>query len=67
MEVKILSLIQSWAHAFSVDPELQGVAELYLELKKKGISSEILLALDDRKRNFKELNKKILKLSIFCY
>jgi len=37
VEVKILSLIQSWAHAFSVDPELQGVAELYLELKKKGV------------------------------
>jgi len=37
VEIKVLSLIQSWAHAFSVDPELTGVAELYLELKKKGI------------------------------
>jgi len=34
---KILSLIQSWAHAFSVDPDLQGVAEIYMELKKKGV------------------------------
>jgi len=34
---KILSLIQSWAHAFSADLELQGVAEVYMELKKKGV------------------------------
>lgn len=34
---KILSLIQSWAHAFSADLDLQGVAEVYMELKKKGI------------------------------
>ena len=34
---QVLSLIQSWAHAFSHDPELQGVAEIYIDLKKKGI------------------------------
>jgi len=37
IQTKVLSLLQSWAHAFSHDPELQGVAEVYIELKKKGI------------------------------
>ena len=27
---KVLSLIQSWAHAFSPDPDLRGVAEVIL-------------------------------------
>eukprot|EP00092_Neocalanus_flemingeri_P023902 GFUD01025928.1.p1 GENE.GFUD01025928.1~~GFUD01025928.1.p1 ORF type:complete len:441 (+),score=134.66 GFUD01025928.1:83-1405(+) len=34
---KVLSLIQSWAHAFSSDPDLRGVAEVYIDLKKKGV------------------------------
>eukprot|EP00090_Calanus_glacialis_P006459 TRINITY_DN15029_c0_g1_i1.p1 TRINITY_DN15029_c0_g1~~TRINITY_DN15029_c0_g1_i1.p1 ORF type:complete len:425 (+),score=129.60 TRINITY_DN15029_c0_g1_i1:53-1327(+) len=34
---KVLSLIQSWAHAFSSDPDLRGVAEVYMDLKKKGV------------------------------
>lgn len=34
---RVLKMIQSWAHAFSADPQLQGVAELYMELKKKGV------------------------------
>ena len=33
----LLSLIQSWAHAFSPDPRLRGVAEVYMDLKKKGV------------------------------
>lgn len=37
IQTKVLSLLQSWAHAFSHDPDLQGVAEVYIELKKKGI------------------------------
>ena len=41
MQEKVLSLIQSWAHAFSPDPELRGVAELYMDLKKKGIDFPI--------------------------
>ena len=36
-----MSLIQSWAHAFSPDPELRGVAEVYMDLKKKGIQFPI--------------------------
>ena len=34
---KVLALIQSWAHAFSSDPDLRGVAEVYMDLKKKGV------------------------------
>jgi len=34
---KVLSLVQSWAHAFSSDPDLRGVAEVYMDLKKKGV------------------------------
>ena len=34
---KVLSLLQSWAHAFSHQPELRAVAEVYMDLKKKGI------------------------------
>jgi len=34
---KMLSLIQSWAHAFSPDPDLRGAAEVYMDLKKKGV------------------------------
>ena len=38
---KVLSLIQSWAHAFSSDPDLRGVAEVYMDLKKKGVEFPI--------------------------
>ena len=41
VQTKVLSLIQSWAHAFSPDPELRGVAEVYMDLKKKGIQFPI--------------------------
>jgi len=34
---KVLSMIQSWAHAFSPDPDLRGVAEVYMDLKRKGV------------------------------
>lgn len=34
---KVLALIQSWAHAFSPDPDLRGVAEVYMDLKRKGV------------------------------
>jgi len=37
VQTKVLSLLQSWAHAFSHDPQLQGPAEVYIDLKKKGI------------------------------
>jgi len=36
-QAMLLSLIQSWAHAFSPDPLLCGVAEVYMDLKKKGV------------------------------
>jgi len=50
---KVLSLIQSWAHAFSPDPDLRGVAEVYMDLKRKGIefptpSDEDLLLVQSR-------------------
>lgn len=35
---KILSLIQSWALAFSSDRKMRGVAEVYMSLKDKGIN-----------------------------
>ena len=38
---KVLSLLQSWAHAFSHHPDLRGVAEVYMDLKKKGIQFPI--------------------------
>ena len=41
MQDKVLSLIQSWAHAFSSDPDLRGVAEVYMDLKKKGVEFPI--------------------------
>ena len=41
IQTKVLSLIQSWAHAFSHDPDLRGVAEVYMDLKKKGIQFPI--------------------------
>ncbi|XP_050433901.1 TOM1-like protein 2 isoform X2 [Adelges cooleyi] len=34
---KVLSLIQSWADAFRHQPELQGVYQVYRELRQKGI------------------------------
>merc|ERR1719206_984349 len=33
---QVLSLIQSWSQAFSSDPELSGVVEVYNDLKMKG-------------------------------
>jgi len=41
VQTKVLSLLQSWAHAFSHDPKLQGAAEIYMDLKKKGIQFPI--------------------------
>nr|XP_006821817.1 PREDICTED: TOM1-like protein 2-like isoform X2 [Saccoglossus kowalevskii] len=37
VQEKILSLIQSWADAFRSSPDLQGVVQMYNELKQKGI------------------------------
>lgn len=37
IQEKVLSLIQSWADAFRHDSELQGVVQVYQELKNKGI------------------------------
>jgi len=37
VQEKVLSLIQSWADAFQQQPELQGVVQIYNELKSKGI------------------------------
>lgn len=37
LQEKVLSLIQSWADAFKQHPELQGVTQVYQELKSKGI------------------------------
>ena len=37
VQKKVLSMIQSWAHAFSPDPDMRGVAEIYMELKRKGV------------------------------
>lgn len=37
IQEKVLQMIQSWAHAFSPDPDLRGVAEIYMELKRKGV------------------------------
>ncbi|XP_054160912.1 TOM1-like protein 2 [Oppia nitens] len=37
VQEKVLSLIQSWAHAFRGQPDLQGVVQVYSELKSKGI------------------------------
>jgi len=33
---QVLSMIQSWSQAFSADPELSGVSEIYYDLKMKG-------------------------------
>merc|ERR1712025_1450337 len=41
VQTKVLSLLQSWAHAFPHDPKLQGAAEVYIDLKKKGIQFPI--------------------------
>eukprot|EP00092_Neocalanus_flemingeri_P013426 GFUD01014475.1.p1 GENE.GFUD01014475.1~~GFUD01014475.1.p1 ORF type:complete len:376 (+),score=120.01 GFUD01014475.1:44-1171(+) len=34
---QVLAMVQSWAQAFSSDPELFGVSEIYAELKMKGL------------------------------
>ena len=33
---QVLSMIQSWTQAFSSDPDLGGVSEVYADLKMKG-------------------------------
>ncbi|XP_076345326.1 TOM1-like protein 2 isoform X3 [Tachypleus tridentatus] len=37
VQEKVLSLIQSWADAFLKNPEMQGVVQVYHDLKQKGI------------------------------
>lgn len=37
LQEKVLMLIQSWSDAFQHIPELQGVTQVYQELKSKGI------------------------------
>lgn len=37
VQEKVLSLIQSWADAFRNQPDLQGVYQVYRELRQKGI------------------------------
>ncbi|KAH8302504.1 hypothetical protein KR044_007553 [Drosophila immigrans] len=37
MQEKVLSLIQTWADAFKNQPDLNGVTQMYMELKNKGI------------------------------
>ena len=37
LQEKVLSLIQTWADAFRNQPDLQGVYQIYAELKNKGI------------------------------
>lgn len=37
LQEKVLMLIQSWSDAFQQYPELQGVTQVYQELKSKGI------------------------------
>lgn len=37
VQEKVLSLIQCWADAFQHQPELQGVVQVYQELKTKGV------------------------------
>lgn len=37
VQEKVLSLIQSWADAFRNQPDLQGVYQVYKELRQKGI------------------------------
>lgn len=37
VQEKVLSLIQSWADAFRVHPEMQGVVQVYSDLKNKGV------------------------------
>lgn len=37
VQEKVLSLIQTWADAFKNQPDLNGVTQMYMELKNKGI------------------------------
>lgn len=37
VQEKVLSLIQSWADAFSGNPEMAGVVQVYQDLKQKGV------------------------------
>lgn len=37
VQEKVLSLIQTWADAFKNQPDLNGVTQMYTELKNKGI------------------------------
>ena len=37
IKTKVLSLIQSWALAFSSDRDLSEIAEVYMDLKNKGV------------------------------
>lgn len=37
VQEKVLGLIQSWADAFRKVPELNGIVEVYDELKQKGV------------------------------
>lgn len=37
VQAKVLNLIQVWADAFKNQPDLNGVTQMYIELKNKGI------------------------------
>lgn len=37
VQEKVLSLIQSWADAFRTHPDMQGVVQVYTDLKNKGV------------------------------
>lgn len=37
VQEKVLSLIQNWAVAFRSNPDMQGVVQVYADLKSKGV------------------------------
>ena len=64
-------MLQSWAHAFSPDPDLRGVAEVYMDLKKKGVEfpvpsdEDLLLVQTTNKVWFRNIEVKF-KAEILC-
>ena len=65
VQEKVLTLIQTWADAFQKHPDLQGVSEVYQELKLKGVEFP-MTNLDTMAPVVTPHNHKVCKLAYQC-
>lgn len=72
VQEKVLSLIQSWADAFRHQAELSGVAQVYHDLKQKGIEFPMTdldtmapILTPQRVRNFEFLMVILVETSVY--